>query len=111
MTPFMWPSHCSPSPPYMDDGAEVGISNEPSLDPIRQGLTEIVVPICSGPAAVMVDRFSCLYLLLASYRTVSYIKNGGYKTPGGEFVYISSKQNEQTLRVCSKVCNRVMTTY
>ena len=63
----------------------------------------------------MVDRLSVvIYHLLASsasYRIVSYVQNGGYKTPGSEFFHISSKQNEQTLRVYSEVYDRVMTTY
>ena len=98
----------------LDDRAESGISKEPWFEPVRQGLTEISVPGCSGRAAVMVDCLSLvvrLRLLLASYCTVSYVQNGRYKTPGGEFFYISSKKNEQTLRVCSKVCDRVMTIY
>ena len=57
----------------LDDGAEAGFSKEPSVDPIRQGLTEIVLPGCSGLAAVMVDRLSCLCLLLASYCIVQYL--------------------------------------
>ena len=57
----------------LDDGVESWISNEPLADPIRQGLTEIVVPGYSGLVDVMVDHFSYLCLLLASYRTVLYI--------------------------------------
>ena len=98
----------------LDDREEAGLSKEPWVDPFRQGLTEIVVPRCSGRAAVMVDRLSFAFASLASsasYRAVSYVQNGGYKTPGGEFFQISSKQNEQTLRVCSEVYDRVMTTY
>ena len=56
-----------------DDGVESWISNEPLADPIRQGLTEIVVPGYSGLVDVMVDHFSYLCLLLASYCTVLYI--------------------------------------
>ena len=33
------------------------------------------------------------------------------KSVGGGDFYISSKKIEQTLRICSKVCDRVMTTY
>ena len=80
----------------LDDRAEAKLSNEPWFDPVRQGLTEIIVHVCSGRAAVMVDRLSlvvCLCLLLTSHHTVvSYVQNGGYKTPGGEFFHISSKQ-------------------
>ena len=61
----------------LDDGAEAGLFKEPSVDPVWQGLTEIVLPGCSGRASVMVDHLSCLCLLLASYRTVSYVQNGG----------------------------------
>ena len=62
----------------LDDRSEEGLSNYPSVDPIRQEFTEIVLPGCSGRTAVMVDCLSCLCLLLASYRTVSYVQNGGY---------------------------------
>ena len=67
-----------PDPLTSDDGAGAGLSKKPSVDPVWQGLTEIVLPGCSGRAAVTVDRLSCLFLLLASYRTVSYGQNGGY---------------------------------
>ena len=69
----------------LDDGAEAWLYNEPSVDPIRKGLTEIVVPGCSGPAAVMVDRFSCLCLLIASYCTISYVQNDRYSEWIGQF--------------------------
>ena len=44
-----------------DDRAEAELSKEPWVDPVEQGLTEIVVPGVSGPAAVMVDRLSLVY--------------------------------------------------
>ena len=51
----------------LDGRAEAGLSKEPWVDPVQQGLTEIGVPGCSGRAAAMVDRLSlviCLHLLL-----------------------------------------------
>ena len=42
----------------LTDRTEAGLSNYPSVDPVRQGLTEIGVPGCSGQAAVIVDRLS-----------------------------------------------------
>ena len=62
----------------LDDGAEAGLSKKSLVDPFWQGLTEIVLSGCSCRAAIMVDRLSCLCLLLASYRTVSYVQNGRY---------------------------------
>ena len=50
----------------LDDRAEAGLSKEPWFDPVRQGLTEIGAPRCSGWAAIMVDRLSCCSPLLAS---------------------------------------------
>ena len=60
----------------LDDRAETGLFKEPWVDPVQQGLTEIVVPGCSGQAAVMVNRLALVFrlcLLLAivfSYRTL-----------------------------------------
>ena len=49
----------------LDDREEAELSKEPWVDPFQQGLTEIAVPGCSGWAAVMVDRLSLVYYLVA----------------------------------------------
>ena len=75
----------------LDDRAESGLSKEPWIDPVCQGLMEIGVPGCSGRATVMVYCLFpviCLHLLLlvviVHYRT--------YKTadtkPQGENSFI-----------------------
>ena len=45
----------------LDDRAEAELSKESWVDPVEQGLTEIVLPGYSGRAAVMVDRLSLVY--------------------------------------------------
>ena len=45
----------------LDDRAEAELSKEPWVDLVEEGLTEIVVPGCSGRAAVMVNRLSLVY--------------------------------------------------
>ena len=42
----------------LDDRAEAELSKEPWFDPVRQGLTEIAMSVCSARAAIMVDRLS-----------------------------------------------------
>ena len=51
-----------------NERAEAGLFKEPWMDPVQQGLTEVVVPGCSDRVAVIVNRLSlvvCLRLLLA----------------------------------------------
>ena len=68
-----------------DNGAEAGISKEPWINPVYQGLTKILMSVYSGLVAIIADRLSCLVicvfavcLLLASYRTFNMVDT---KTP------------------------------
>ena len=69
-----------PTPLTLDDREEAELSKEPLVDPVKQGLTEIAVPGCSGRAAVMVDRLSPVYYtylvaLASHYGRNRYLKH------------------------------------
>ena len=90
-----------------------GFLRSPGSTPSDKDLRRLVHPDAAvgQPSWLIVSLVVRLCLLLASYRTVLYVQNSGYKTPGGKFFYISSKQNGQTLMICSEVCDRIMTAY